>query len=71
MARLLKLKPVRRVSTRQPHAAGRDTIVGDIPHTAVSLARRLDREADCELQHGHIARAEMLAFRAAALRGLA
>ncbi len=32
-------------------------------------ARRLDLEADAELQHGHIARAEHLARQAAALRG--
>lgn len=31
----------------------------------------LDRLADAELQHGHAARAEMLAWRAAALREVA
>ena len=34
-------------------------------------ARLLDRQADAELQHGHIAAAEILAWRAAALREMA
>ena len=36
-------------------------------HRAI-LARRLEVLAGCELQHGHVAAAERLAWRAAALR---
>ena len=39
-------------------------------HRAI-LARRLDMIADCELQHGHVARAEYLARQADELRGAA
>ncbi len=38
------------------------------PDHRAALARLLDRQADAELQHGHIAAAEVLAWRAAALR---
>lgn len=38
---------------------------------ATDRARRLDMEADAELQLGHHARAEYLALRAAELRGAA
>ncbi len=37
--------------------------------TKPTLARRLEVLADCELQHGHVAAAERLAWRAAELRG--
>ncbi len=54
---------------------GRDAILAgmdiSLPSDPNSIARFLDREADVELQHGHHARAEMLARRAAELRGLA
>lgn len=35
---------------------------------ASTLARSLDRLADVELQHGHVAAAELLAFRADQIR---
>lgn len=38
-----------------------------VDHRA-TLARRLDLLADAELQHGHVAAAELLAHRAAQLR---
>lgn len=38
------------------------------PLTTAAFARRLDRLADCELQHGHHLAAEQLSRRAAELR---
>ena len=53
---------------------GRDGSVVVMKHNlprltvAIDLPRRLDMEAAIELQHGHVAAAEMLARRAADLR---
>lgn len=53
------IKPTRRPSRMPPVSAHLD-------HRA--RAAMLDRLADAELQHGHIAAAEVLAWRAATLR---
>ena len=49
---------------RRPKAA---PVTPQPDHRAI-LARRLEVLADCELQHGHVAAAERLSWRAMALR---
>ncbi len=55
--------------TEQPADTTRVARKQDFAHSARLSALILDRLADAELQHGHHARAEQLAHRAAELRG--
>lgn len=60
---------IQAISSRRPGRRRKQVhaVVSVADHCAI-LARRLDILAGCELQHGHVAAAERLAWRAAALR---